>query len=69
MKREIRKNIIALVVMYLLHLIIANWPVLKHVIIGSYQGGFIFFDFRLLIMCFSVFLAIQITQFASKEKK
>jgi multisubunit Na+/H+ antiporter MnhE subunit len=69
MKREIRKNIIALVVMYLLHLIIANWSVIKHVILGSYQGGFIFFDYRLLIMCFSVFLVLQITQFASKEKK
>lgn len=66
---EIKKIFLAIIVMYILHLLIANWSVIKQAIIGTYQGGFVFFDFKLLIMCFIAFLSVQIIQFGNNGKK
>ena len=65
---KIQKIIISIVIMYILHLIVANWPLIKQLISGNIQSEFIFLDFKLLTMCFLVFLS-QIVQFTNKEKK
>ncbi len=63
-----KKIIVAIVVIYILHLVISNWSILKHAITGTYQSGFVFIDFKLLIMCLLIFFSLQIAQFTSKGK-
>ena len=63
-----KKIIIVIVVMYILHLVIANWPVIKQAIAGTYQNEFVFYDFRLLIIFALVVFLMMIAQITFREK-
>ncbi len=66
---NIKKIIVAIIVMYILHLIVANWAPIKQIITGTYEKGFVFYDLKLLIICALVVFLVLMAPFTYLRKK
>lgn len=66
---NIKKIIVAIIVTYILHLIVANWASIKQVITGTYEKGFVSYDLKLLIISALVVFLVLIAPYNYFRKK
>ena len=68
MKIEFKKYIFAIFLIYILHLVVANWLAIKQIFVGNYVGDFVFVNVKLLTICIFLFLIIEIVKFNSNKR-